>query len=186
MLKQKLSVLLFMLISVGALLAAGKNPVVGGQEMLPTNTVLANLSKSADHTTFMSAIKAAGLEDQLRAAGPITVFAPTNQAFADMPKGTLENLMKPENKEQLKKLLLYNMASGKWTTADLKKKIKESKEGTAEISSLQGSKLTLKDHSGMHLMVQSEDDDIGMFNVSDVLCSNGVIHVIDNVMMLKQ
>ena len=186
MMKHKSTFLLFMLISAAALMAADKNPVVGGQEMLPTNTVFANLSKSADHTTFMSAVKAAGLEDQLQATGPITVFAPTNQAFADMPKGTLENLMKPENKEQLKKLLLYNMASGKWTTADLKKKIKDSKEGTAEISSLQGAKLTLKDHSGMHLMVQSEDDDIGMFNVSDVLCANGVIHVIDNVMMLKQ
>ena len=168
------------------LFAADKNPVVGGQEMLPTNTILANLSKSADHTTFMSAIKAAGLEEELKAAGPITVFAPTNQAFADMPKGTMEKLMKPENKEQLKKMLLYNMASGKWTTDDLKKKIKESKDATAEIASLQGDKLTLKDHSGMHLMVQSEDDDIGMFNVSDVLCSNGVVHVIDNVMMLKQ
>ena len=186
MMRHSYLLLVILLISAAGLLAADKNPVVGGQEMLPTNTVLANLSKSADHTTFLSAIKAAGLEDQLQAAGPITVFAPTNQAFADMPKGTLENLMKPENKEQLKKLLLYNMAPGKWTTADLKKKIKESKEGTAEISSLQGAKLTLKDHSGMHLMVQSEDDDIGMFNVSDVLCSNGVIHVIDNVMMLKQ
>ncbi|HYX53562.1 MAG TPA: fasciclin domain-containing protein [Candidatus Limnocylindrales bacterium] len=186
MMKHKYSFLVLLLISAAALLAADKNPVVGGQEMLPTNTIYANLSKSADHTTFMSAIKAAGLEDQLKAAGPITVFAPTNQAFADMPKGTFENLMKPENKEQLKKLLLYNMASGKWTTSDLKKKIKESKEATAEIAALQGGKLTLKDHSGMHLMVQSEDDDIGMFNVSDVLCSNGVIHVIDNVMMPKQ
>ena len=166
--------------------AADKNPVVGGQEMLPTSTLLENLSKSADHTTLVSAIKAAGLEEMLQGAGPITIFAPTNQAFAEMPEGLLQKLMKPENKEELRKTLLYNMLQGKWSTADLKKKIKESKDGLGELTSMEGSKLKIADHNGMHLMIRSEDDDIGMFSVWDVTCSNGIFHVVDNVMQLKE
>jgi uncharacterized surface protein with fasciclin (FAS1) repeats len=166
--------------------AADKNPVVGGKEMLPTSTLLQNLSKSADHTTLVSAIKAAGLEEMLQGAGPITIFAPTNQAFAEMPEGLLQKLMKPEKKEELKKTLLYNMLQGKWSTADLKKKIKESKDGLGELTSIEGSKLKIADHNGMHLMVRSEDDDIGMFSVWDVTCSNGIFHVVDNVMQLKE
>lgn len=184
--RNPMSLLTLLLLAVTAVLAANKNPVVGGKEMLPTNTILQNLSQSADHTTLVKAIKAAGLEETLEGAGPITIFAPTNKAFAEMPDGLLDKLMKPENKERLKKTLLYNMLAGKWTTTDLKQKIKESKDGLAELTSMEGAKLILADHAGMHLMIRSEDDDIGMFSVWDVVSSNGLIHVVDNVMQLKE
>jgi uncharacterized surface protein with fasciclin (FAS1) repeats len=178
--------LLLVLTVSAAGFAADKHPVVGGQEMLPGNTLLENLSKSADHTRLVEAIKAAGLEGTLEGKGPITIFAPTNKAFAEMPEGLLDKLMKPENKEELKKTLLYNMLPGKWTTADLKKKIKESKDGLGDLTSIEGSKLKIADHNGMHLMIRSEDDDIGMFSIWDVICSNGIFHVVDNVMQLKE
>ncbi len=184
--KRNVLMLAVLLLAAVAALAADKNPVVGGQEMLPTNNILQNLSKSADHTTLVKAIKAAGLEETLTGAGPITIFAPTNQAFAEMPDGLFDKLMKPENKEQLRKTLLYNMLQGKWTTADLKKKIQESKDGLGELTSMEGAKLKIADHNGMHLMIRSEDDDIGMFSVWDIACSNGLIHVVDNVMQLKE
>lgn len=184
--KRNLLLLPLLALAASALFAADKNPVVGGQEMLPTNNILQNLSRSADHTTLVKAIKAAGLEETLTAAGPITIFAPKNQAFAEMPEGMFDKLMKPENKEQLKKMLLYNMMAGKWTTAELKKKIQESKNGLGELTSMEGAKLKIADHNGMHLMIRSEDDDIGMFSVWDVTCSNGLIHVVDNVMQLKE
>jgi uncharacterized surface protein with fasciclin (FAS1) repeats len=178
--------LALLLISAPALLAAGKNPVVGGKEMLPTNNILQNLSLSADHTTLVKAIKAAGLESTLEGAGPITVFAPTNQAFAEMPDGLFDKLMRPENKEQLKKMLLYNMLAGAWSTDELKKKIRASKNGVAEVTTMEGDKLKVADHNGMHLMIRSEDDDMGMFSIWDVASSNGLIHVVDNVMQLKE
>jgi uncharacterized surface protein with fasciclin (FAS1) repeats len=182
--RKKALFLFIALITAVSLNAGSKNPIVGGQEMLPSLNVVENLAKSADHTTFVAALKAAGLDETLRGAGPYTVFAPINQAFAELPKGTMENLMKPENREQLKQMLSYHIVAGKFTTADIKNKIKEG-NGPVELTSLQGSKLTLADHNGMHLMVRDEDDDIGMFNVSDVLQSNGVVHVIDNVMQPK-
>lgn len=177
--------LIAIVLASSSLLAGDKNPVVGGQEMLPTRNIVENLSKSADHTTFIAALKAVGMDEMLRGAGPYTVFAPINQAFAELPKGTMENLMKPENREELKKMMSYHIVAGKWTTADIKAKLKAG-DGPVEFTSLEGSKLTLADHSGMHLMVRDEDDDIGMFNVSDVLQSNGVVHVIDNVMQPKK
>ena len=185
MTRNQITCLALLLAFSTAMLAADKNPVVGGHEMLPTNTIMQNLSQSADHTTLVAAIKAAGLEETLQGAGPVTIFAPTNQAFAEMPEGLFDKLMKRENKEELKKTLLYNMLQGKWTTSDLKKKIRESKDGLGELTSLQGTKLHIADHNGMHLMIRSEDDDIGMFSVWDVTCSNGVFHVVDNVMQLK-
>jgi uncharacterized surface protein with fasciclin (FAS1) repeats len=184
--KKQLIIASLLCLLTAAASATEKNPVVGGKEMLPTSTLLQNLSKSSDHTTLVKAIKAAGLEETLQGPGPITIFAPTNQAFAEMPEGLLDKLMKPENKEQLKKTLLYNMLQGKWSTADLKKKIRESKDGLGELTSMEGSKLKIADHNGMHLMIRSEDDDIGMFSIWDVTCSNGIFHVVDNVMQLKE
>lgn len=182
--KAVLSFIAIILVS-GSLVAGDKNPVVGGQEMLPTRNIVENLSKSADHTTFISLLKTAGMDETLRGAGPYTVFAPINQAFVELPKGYLDNLMKPENREDLKKMLSYHIIAGKWTTAEIKAKLK-SATGPVEFNALDGGKLTLADHSGMHLMVRDEDDDIGMFNVSDVMQSNGVVHVIDNVMQPKK
>lgn len=180
-----LSLLALLLLLATAGVAADKNPVVGGQEMLPSNTIWQNLSRSSDHTTLVSAIKAAGLEKMLEGPGPITIFAPTNQAFAEMPEGLFDKLMKPENKEELKKVLLYNMLSGSMSTDELKKQIKASKNGLAEVTTMEGAKLKVADHNGMHLMIHSEDDDIGMFSIWDIRCSNGLIDVVDNIMQLK-
>ncbi len=182
--KKALFLFFVLVVSAASLTAGGKNPVVGGQEMLPTRNVMENLANSADHTTFVAALKATGLDETLRAAGPFTVFAPINQAFAELPKGTMENLMKLENRDQLKQWLSYHIVAGKFTTTDIKAKMKEGK-GKFEVTSMQGTKLTLSDHNGMHLMVRDDDDDMGMFNVSDVMQSNGVVHVIDNVMQPK-
>jgi uncharacterized surface protein with fasciclin (FAS1) repeats len=183
--KRHLAIVLVMPLIVVAAFAGDKNPAVGGQEMLPTNNIMQNLSKSADHTTLVAAIKAAGLEETLKGPGPFTIFAPTNKAFAEQPEGFVANLMKPENKEQLKRLLLYHVVAGRLTTAELKDKIKEGTDRQGEVATLSGLKLHVADHNGMHLMVRDDDDDMGMFEVSNVNSSNGVIHVIDNVMTPK-
>lgn len=182
--RNRSSLLALLLFTATAVVAADKNPVVGGQEMLPTNNIMQNLSRSSDHTTLVKAIKAAGLEQMLEGSKAITIFAPTNQAFAEMPEGLFDKLMKPENKEELKKTLLYNMLSGSMSTAELKKQIQANK-GVAVVTSMEGAKLKVADHNGMHLMIHSEDDDIGMFSIWDIQCSNGLIDVVDNVMQLK-
>ena len=121
-----------MLISIGAaaMLAAsafGKNPVVGGNEMFPAKNIIQNAVNSADHTTLVAAVKAAGLVDTLQTPGPFTVFAPVNAAFTKLPAGTVENLLKPENKAELVKVLTYHVVAGRLSAADLKKEIKAGK-----------------------------------------------------------
>lgn len=167
------------LVSASSLLAGNKT------EMLPTKTIMQNTSNAADLSTLVKAIKAAGLESVLEGPGPYTLFAPNNQAFSELPKGTVENLLKPENKAKLKKVLEMHIVQGKWTTADLKKKIEEGK-GTAELTCLTGEKLHIADHGGRMLMVKDNDDDIGMFLISDQMQSNGVVQVIDNVLNPKE
>jgi uncharacterized surface protein with fasciclin (FAS1) repeats len=158
----------------------------GGQtQMAPAKTIMQNASNAAELSTLVSAIKAAGLENLLEGAGPYTLFAPNNEAFAELPKGTLENLMKPENKAKLKAVLEMHVVQGKWTTADLKKKLEEG-NGTAELTCMTGEKLHIADHGGRMLMVKDNDDDIGMFLGSDQENSNGVVHVIDNVLSPKE
>jgi uncharacterized surface protein with fasciclin (FAS1) repeats len=178
--KQFLFVILAMLLLAGpALVASDKT------DMVSTKNIMQNAASAGDLSTLVMAIKAAGLERLLEGPGPYTLFAPNNQAFSELPKGTLENLMKPENKEQLKKLLELHIVQGKWTTADLKKRILEGK-GSTDLKSLTGETLHIADHAGRMLMVKDNDDDIGMFLVSDALQSNGVVHVIDNVMSPKE
>jgi uncharacterized surface protein with fasciclin (FAS1) repeats len=166
-----------------AAFAGDKKLEVGGQEMAPTNNIVDNLSKSPDYTTLVAAIKAAGVEETLKGKGPFTLFAPTNKAFSEQPEGFLSNLMKPENKEQLKKMVLYHVVAGKLTTEELKAKLKADPQ--AQITTLSGLKLQLGDHNGKHLMIKDDDDDMGMFEASDLKSLNGVIHVIDNVMTPK-
>src|SRR6202162_4395125 len=122
---RKLAVVLAMVaIAVTAAVAGGKNPVVGGKEMYPNKNIIENAVNSADHTTLVAAVKAAGLVETLEGPGPFTVFAPTNEAFAKLPAGTVDTLVKPENKDMLTKVLTYHVVSGRWSASDLKKQIK--------------------------------------------------------------
>jgi len=130
-----------MLILTAALAVAGsKNPMVGGQEMYPTKDIIDNAVNSKDHTTLVAAVKAAGLVETLKGAGPFTVFAPTNEAFEKLPAGTVETLLKPENKTTLTKVLTYHVVAGKISASDLKKMIQKG-NGTAELATVEGGKL---------------------------------------------
>src|SRR5271170_6523659 len=113
-----------MAIAATSALAGSKNPMVGGQEMYPTKDIIDNAVNSADHTTLVAAVKAAGLVDTLKGPGPFTVFAPTNEAFAKLPAGTVDNLLKPENKDTLTKILTYHVVPGRVSAKDLMKLIK--------------------------------------------------------------
>lgn len=162
--------------------AASKNPMVGGQEMFPSKNIVQNAMNSADHTTLVAAVKAAGLVETLEGAGPYTVFAPTNAAFEKLPQGAVDNLLKPENKDQLTRVLTYHVVAGKWSAADLKKKIKEG-NGTAELTTVAGGKLWATLHMGKHIMLKDEKGGTALITIPDVFQSNGVIHVIDTVVM---
>src|SRR5271165_857438 len=146
-------------VTIGALCAAslalaGKNPIVGGQEMYPTKDIVDNAVNSADHTTLVAAVKAAGLVDTLKSPGPFTVFAPTNAAFANLPAGTVDNLLKPENKEMLTKVLTYHVVAGRMSAADLKKAAKAN-GGKAELTTVSGGKLWVMVH-GDKLVLHDE------------------------------
>src|SRR5580698_7883040 len=127
-------------IAVTSAMAGMKNPMVGGQEMYPSKNIVENAVNSADHTTLVAAVKAAGLVDTLEGSGPFTVFAPTNEAFAKLPDGTVDSLLKPENKATLTKVLTYHVVSGRLTTSDLKKKIADG-GGKAMLTTVEGGSL---------------------------------------------
>ena len=172
-----------MLILTAALAVAGsKNPMVGGQEMYPTKDIIDNAVNSKDHTTLVAAVKAAGLVETLKGAGPFTVFAPTNEAFGKLPAGTVETLLKPENKATLTKVLTYHVVAGRLSATDLKKKIKEG-NGTAELATVEGGKLWVSVHDGQHIMLKDEKGGTALVTIANVFQSNGVIHVIDSVVM---
>ncbi len=156
-----------------------KYPVVGGAKMYPSKTIVGNAINSKDHTTLVAAVKAADLVDTLNSAGPFTVFAPTNAAFAKLPAGTVETLLKPENKATLAKILTYHVVAGKVTAAQLIAMIKAG-GGTAELTTVAGGKLTA---SMMGKLVMLTDEKGGMAHVTkaNVMQSNGVIHVTDAV-----
>jgi uncharacterized surface protein with fasciclin (FAS1) repeats len=160
---------------------AAENPMVGGAPMLPKKNIIENASNSKDHTTLVAAVRAAGLVQTLGGKGPFTVFAPTNGAFEKLPAGTVEMLLKPENKEKLAGILTYHVVAGKMTAGELAKEIKAG-NGAAELKTANGEKLTAKMASDS---IQLTDAKGGMSNVTiaDVLQSNGVIHVVDKVLM---
>ena len=147
-------VLAIVAIAVTSAVAGMKNPVVGGKEMYPTKNIIENAVNSADHTTLVAAVKAAGLVETLEGPGPFTVFAPTNEAFAKLPAGTVDTLLKPENKAMLTKVLTYHVVSGRWSAADLKKQIKAG-NGTAELTTVEGGKLWASLHDGQ-IMLKDE------------------------------
>jgi uncharacterized surface protein with fasciclin (FAS1) repeats len=168
-------------IAVSSAVAGMNNPVVGGQQMYPTKNIIENAVNSADHTTLVAAVKAAGLVETLEGAGPFTVFAPTNEAFAKLPAGTVDTLLKPENKPTLTKVLTYHVVAGRLSASDLKKQIKAG-NGTAELTTVEGGKLWAT-AEGSHIMLKDEKGGTTWVTIPNVFQSNGVIHVVDSVLM---
>ena len=158
-----------------------KTVMVGGAAMYPSKTIVANAVNSKDHTTLVAAVQAAGLVDTLNGAGPFTVFAPTNAAFGKLPAGTVDTLVKPENKATLTKILTYHVVPGKWSAADLMKKIKDG-GGKAMLTTVEGGTLTAS-MMGNRVMLTDEKGGMAHVTQADVMQSNGVIHVTDAVSM---
>ena len=149
--------------------------------MYPTKNIVENAVNSKDHTTLVAAVKAAGLVDTLASAGPFTVFAPTNEAFEKLPAGTVDTLLKPENKDQLTKVLTYHVVAGKVSAGDLVKMIKKG-GGKAELKTVEGGTLTAMMQGGK-VMLTDEKGGMATVTIADVNQSNGVIHVVDAVLL---
>jgi uncharacterized surface protein with fasciclin (FAS1) repeats len=169
-------------LAITSAVAGMNNPVVGGKEMYPTKNIIENAVNSADHTTLVAAVKAAGLVETLEGAGPFTVFAPTNEAFDKLPAGTVDTLLKPENKATLTRVLTYHVVAGRLSKSDLMKKIKEG-NGSAELTTVEGGRLWVTLHDGKHIMLKDEKGGTALVTIANVFQSNGVIHVIDTVVM---
>jgi uncharacterized surface protein with fasciclin (FAS1) repeats len=161
--------------------ANAQTKMVGGAAMYPTKNIVENAVNSKDHTTLVAAVKQAGLVETLQSAGPFTVFAPTNAAFNKLPKGTVETLLKPENKATLTKILTYHVVSGKWSAAQLMAKIKAG-NGTAELTTVSGGVLKAMMQGGKIYLVD-EKGGKSWVTIADVNQSNGVIHVVNTVLM---
>jgi uncharacterized surface protein with fasciclin (FAS1) repeats len=157
--------------------------MVGGAAMYPTKDIVDNAVNSKDHTTLVAAVKAAGLVETLKSAGPFTVFAPTNEAFNKLPAGTVDNLVKPENKATLTKILTYHVLAGKFSAADIVAKIKEG-NGKAEFKTVQGGTLTAM-LKGKKVYLVDEKGGKSWVTIADVNQKNGVIHVVNTVLMPK-
>jgi len=160
---------------------AAKTVMVGGAPMYPTKNIVENAVNSKDHTTLVAAVKAAGLVETLQSAGPFTVFAPTNEAFNKLPAGTVESLVKPENKATLTKILTYHVVAGRMTSADLMKAIKAG-GGKATLKTVSGGTLTAMT-KGKTIELKDEKGGVSTVTIADVLQSNGVIHVVNTVLM---
>jgi uncharacterized surface protein with fasciclin (FAS1) repeats len=163
--------------------AAMADVMVGGAAMLPSKDIIDNAVNSKDHTTLVAAVKAAGLVETLKGPGPFTVFAPTNAAFAALPAGTVDTLLKPENKATLTTILTYHVVAGKWDAAALSKMIMDGK-GMAKIKTVSGGMLTAQT-SGGKVMLTDEKGGTSTVTIADVYQSNGVIHVVDKVLLPK-
>lgn len=161
----------------------GNTVMVGGAPMYPSKNIVENAVNSQDHTTLVAAVKAAGLVETLQSKGPFTVFAPTNAAFEKLPAGTVDNLLKPENKSTLSSVLTYHVVAGKLNAKDLAAWVKKGK-GTAELTTVQGGKLWVMEKDGKWWL-KDEKGGTAEITIADVNQSNGVIHVIDTVLMPK-
>jgi uncharacterized surface protein with fasciclin (FAS1) repeats len=177
------------LLSAAALIAlsfvtnagAATDPMVGGAAMYASKDIVDNAVNSKDHTTLVAAVKAAGLVDTLKSAGPFTVFAPTNEAFAALPAGTVDTLLKPENKDTLTKILTYHVVAGSLDTKALDAQIKAG-GGSATLKTVEGGALTVKGH-GKKLTVTDEKGNTADVTIANVYQKNGVIMVVDKVLM---
>jgi uncharacterized surface protein with fasciclin (FAS1) repeats len=156
--------------------------MVGGAPMYPSKNIVENAVNSKDHTTLVAAVKAAGLVDTLEGAGPFTVFAPTNEAFAKLPKGTVETLLMPANKDKLTAVLTYHVVPGRLTAQDLADKV-DQMGGKAILKTVQGEELTIERRGRAHLTVTDAKGGVAWITIADVLQSNGVIHVINKVLI---
>jgi uncharacterized surface protein with fasciclin (FAS1) repeats len=154
--------------------AKDKTVMVGGAAMYPSKNIVANAVNSKDHTTLVAAVKAAGLVDTLSSPGPFTVFAPTNAAFAKLPKGTVDTLVKPESKATLTKILTYHVVPGKVTAAQL--------SDGQKLTTVEGEQLTVRKSGGAVMIVDAKGGSAAV-TIPDVDQSNGVIHVVNTVLM---
>ncbi len=156
--------------------------MVGGQAMYPNKDIVDNAVNSADHTTLVAAVKAAGLVETLKGKGPFTVFAPTNEAFAVLPAGTVDNLLKPENKAALTKILTYHVVAGNMDAAAIMSAIRAG-GGTATLKTVSGGTLTAMMNGPRNVVLKDAQGNVAEISTYDVRQSNGVIHVVDKVLM---
>ena len=167
--------------AASSMMSGMKDPMVGGAAMYPSKTIVANAVNSKDHTTLVAAVKAAGLVSVLSGPGPFTVFAPTNEAFAKLPKGTVATLVKPANKKLLTKILTYHVVAGKLSSKAIAAKIAMG-GGKATLKTVEGEPLTAS-MSGGKLVLTDAKGGMSTVTIADVFQSNGVIHVVDSVLM---
>lgn len=179
---KKLFVMAFALVAIAvAPKTYAQTKMVGGAAMYPTKDIIDNAVNSKDHTTLVAAVKAAGLVETLKGDGPFTVFAPTNEAFDKLPKETVPTLLKPENKEMLTKILTYHVVAGKLSAADLMAKVKAGM-GKAELKTVSGGMITVM-KEGKKLYLVDEKGGKSWITIADVFQKNGVIHVVNTVLM---
>lgn len=178
----KKSLLAAAALAVLAAAPAAADVMVGGAAMYPSRNIIENAVNSADHTTLVAAVKAAGLVDTLQGKGPFTVFAPVNAAFSALPAGTVETLLKPENKAALAGVLTYHVVPGRLTFNDMKKQIRAG-GGKAELKTAAGGTLTAMLNGPTNIVVKDAKGGIANITVYDVLQSNGVIHSVDKVLL---
>jgi uncharacterized surface protein with fasciclin (FAS1) repeats len=164
--------------------SASADVMVGGSAMLPAKNIVQNAVNSKDHTTLVAAVKAAGLVDTLQGKGPFTVFAPVNAAFAALPAGTVDTLLKPENKATLTKVLTYHVVPGRLTASELDRLIKKG-NGAAELTTASGGKLWVMKNGDRNITIKDEAGATADISIYDVMQSNGVIHSVDRVLMPK-
>ncbi len=184
--KHALLATVFALVAGAAVAQMQSEPTVrvGGQAMYPSKTIVGNAVNSADHTTLVAAVKAAGLVDTLSGPGPFTVFAPTNEAFGDLPAGTVDSLVKPENKATLTKILTYHVVPGTYDTMKIRAAILQS-HGVATLRTVEGGTLRLMMNGTSNITVEDEKGNVADITIADVRQSNGVIQVVDRVLMPK-
>ncbi len=174
---------LFILSAFVSTNSIAQTKMVGGAAMYPTKNIVENAVNSKDHTTLVAAVKAAGLVETLESKGPFTVFAPTNEAFNALPAGTVDNLLKPENKGKLTSVLTYHVVPGKLSSMNLMKMVKAG-HGKATLKTVNGENLNIT-MIGKQLMVTDENGGMSAITIADVNQSNGIIHVVDKVLLPK-
>lgn len=180
----KLSLAVVAATVIGASAALAETPMVGGAPMFENKTIVENAVKSADHTTLVAAVKAAGLVETLNSDGPFTVFAPVNAAFSALPDGTVDALLKPENKAMLQKVLTAHVVAGDWSAAAIAAQAKNSPDGFYHFNAVSGDALSAQVKGG-NVYIFDESGNAARVTIADVDQSNGVIHVVNKVLLPK-